>query len=224
MRSHPKTARWANSRPAMPAREINLREYEKSPAQPLSPDERDALNVALPSVTVEAAPGTVAEYHLTPRSVVGAAEINGLSVVIEPKIGIGNLLSLACYAIGKVKFDREDFDFSEDCALPDILALSLASQAHKAFSPGLLHGYRVEEQALLTLRGRVRFAEQASRHFDFPMPLELQYDEFTDDILPNRLVKAAAYGRLKRAATLGGLPPCLETFPSRNSHRAGSRR
>ena len=32
-----------------------------------------------------------------------------------------------------------------------------------------------------------------SRRFDFPMPVELQYDEFTDDILPNQLVKAAAH-------------------------------
>ena len=31
----------------------------------------------------------------------------------------------------------------------------------------------------------------------FPMPVELQYDEFTEDILPNRLVKAAAH-RLAR--------------------------
>ena len=119
-------------------------------------------------------------------------------MVIEPKIGIVNLLSLACYAIGKVKFDREAFDFPEEYALPDVLALALAAQAHRALSQGLLHGYLVEERALLTVRGRVRFAEQVSRQLDFPMPVELQYDEFTDDILPNQLVKAAAH-RLARA-------------------------
>ena len=182
----------------MPAREINLREYEKSPAQPLSPDERDVLRTVLPSVTFEPTPGAAGEYNLTPGSVVGAIEIDGLSVVIEPKIGIGNLISLACYAIGRVKFDREDFDFAEERALPDILASALAAQARSAFSHGLLHGYRVEEQALLNLRGRVRFGDQVGRHFDFPMPVELQYDEFTGDILPNQLVKAAAL-RLARA-------------------------
>ena len=77
----------------------------------------------------------------------GAIEIDGLSVVIEPKIGIVNLLSMACYAIGMVKFDREAFDFLEEYALPDVLALALAAQAHRAFSHGLLHGYLVEEQA-----------------------------------------------------------------------------
>ena len=178
-------------------REINLREYEKSPGLPLSAAERDALHAVLPSVAIEPVPGTERTYHLTPGSMVGAVETGELSVVIEPKIGIVNLLSLACYAAGKVKFQREHFDFREEHALPDVLALALALQARRAFSQGLLHGYRVEEQALLTLRGRVRFAEQVARRFDFPMPVELQYDEFTDDILPNQLVKAAAH-RLSR--------------------------
>ena len=180
-----------------PLREINLREYEKSPGLPLSAAERDGLHSALPSVAIEPIPGTEGTYHLTPGSRVGVVETGGLSVVIEPKIGIVNLLSLACYAIGRVKFKREEFDFREEHALPDVLALALSFQARRAFSQGLLHGYRVEEQALLTLRGRVRFAEQVARRFDFPMPVELQYDEFTDDILPNQLVKAAAH-RLAR--------------------------
>ena len=179
-------------------REITLGEYEKSSGLSLSSVERDTLHTGLPSVTIEPVPGTEGTYHLTPGSVVGAIEIDGLSVVIEPKIGIVNLLSMACYAIGMVKFDREAFDFLEEYALPDVLALALAAQAHRAFSHGLLHGYLVEEQALLTVRGRVRFAEQVGRRLDFPIPVELRYDEFTGDILPNQLVKAAAR-RLARA-------------------------
>ena len=179
-------------------REITLWEYEKSSGLSLSSVERDTLHTGLPSVTIEPAPGTEGTYHLTPGSVLGAIEIDGLSVVIEPKIGIVNLLSMACYAIGMVKFDREAFDFLEEYALPDVLALALAAQAHRAFSHGLLHGYLVEEQALLTVRGRVRFAEQVGRRLDFPIPVELRYDEFTGDILPNQLVKAAAH-RLARA-------------------------
>ena len=179
-------------------REITLGEYEKSSGLSLSSVERDTLHTGLPSVTIEPVAGTEGTYHLTPGSVVGAIEIDGLSVVIEPKIGIVNLLSMACYAIGMVKFDREAFDFLEEYALPDVLALALAAQAHRAFSHGLLHGYLVEEQALLTVRGRVRFAEQVGRRLDFPIPVELRYDEFTGDILPNQLVKAAAH-RLARA-------------------------
>ena len=119
-------------------------------------------------------------------------------MLIEPKIGIPQVLSLACYAIGKVKFQPEDFHYHDEYALPDALAIALTSHARRAFARGLLHGYRTEEEALYTVRGRIRFDEQLRRRFGVPLPVEVRYDEFTDDVLTNRLVKAAAY-RLGRA-------------------------
>ena len=151
------------------------------------------LRRTLLSVAIQPAPGTEETYHLTPGSVVGAFETSCLSVLIEPKVGIAQLLSLACYAIGRIRFRAEDFRFPEKCALPDILSLALSTQARRVFSGGLLHGYRTEEEALMIVRGRIRLEEQLRRRFDTPLPVELQYDEFTNDILPNRLVKAAAH-------------------------------
>ncbi len=183
-------------------REINLQEHQWSD-QPytLSPDERDALRQAVP-VAIEPAPGSDNAYFLRPDSTIGAVAVGGLSVVIEPKISIPQVLSLACYAIGKVRFQPEDFDFREEYALPDALALALTSHARRAFARGLLHGYRAEEEALYTVRGRIRFDDQLRRRFGIPLPVEVRYDEFTDDVLANRLVKAAAYrlGRMRLRA------------------------
>ena len=173
-------------------RQIDLEEYEKSKPHPLSAPDRDALREALPSLTIEPAEGAEAMYHLTPGSTVGAVETGGLSVLIRPKIGIPQLLSLACYAIGAYKPQPELFDFEEDTALPDALALALNSHARRAFARGLLHGYRTEEEALHTVRGRIRFDDQIRRRFGAPLPVEVRYDEYTADILANRLVKAAA--------------------------------
>ena len=159
-------------------REINLQEYQQSESLQLSVNERDALRDVLPSVAVHPVAGIEGTYFLTPGSTVGAVEIGGLSVLIKPKIGILMLLSLACYAIGRVKFQAEDFTFPGGYALSDALALALASHARQAFSNGLLHGYRTEEEALQTVRGRVRFDEQLRRRFDLPLPVEVQYDEF----------------------------------------------
>ena len=46
--------------------------------------------------------------------------------------------------------------------------------------------------------GASGFDDQLRRRFGIPLPVEVRYDEFTDDILLNRLVKAAAHrlGRL----------------------------
>ena len=113
----------------------------------------------------------------------------------EPKIGIPQLLSLACYAMGvfRSQDDSEMFDFRRGirercltcwrCCWPPRPA--------RAFARGLLHGYRTEEEALYAVRGRIRFDEQIRRRFGIAMPVEVRYDEFTDDIRENRLVKAA---------------------------------
>ncbi len=171
---------------------LDLTEYERSRPYGLSSAARDDLKAALPSLTVEPAEGADAAYHVTPSSTVGAVDIDGLSVLIRPKIGITQLLSLACYAMGVYKPQEQHlFDFEEEAALPDTLALALAAAARRAFARGLLHGYRTEEEALYAVRGRIRFDEQIRRRFGIPMPVEVRYDEFTDDITENRLVKAA---------------------------------
>ena len=197
-------------------REITLQEHQRSDPFALSVTERDVLRRTA-SVAIEPAEREDSAYVLTPGSTIGAVEIGDLSVLIEPKIGIPQVLSLACYAIGKVKFQREDFDFRAEDALPDALALALTLQARRAFAHGLLHGYRTEEDALYTARGRIRFDDQLRRRFDVPLPVEVRYDEFTADILANRLVKAAAYrlGRMRLRSTearrnLGWLESMLE--------------
>ena len=175
-------------------RQIDLREYVRSAPCPLSSPELDALLSEARRLDLLIAPvtGESGMYHLTPGATVSAVEVGGLSVLIRPKIGIQHLLSLACYATSKVKFRSDDFDFPDEYALPDALALALASHARRAFSRGLLHGYRQEEEALHTVRGRIRFDDQIRRRFGVPLPVEVRYDEYTADILANRLVKAAA--------------------------------
>ena len=175
-------------------RKIDLKEYEPSNHK-LSVGQLDALfheRKALDLTSIEPIPGSESLYRLTAGSTVGAVEIGELSVLIEPKIEIPQLLSLACYAMGVFRLQEErPFDFEEKETLPDTLALALAAAARRAFGRGLLHGYRVEEEALHTVRGRIRFTEQIRRRFGNALPIEVRYDEFTADILANQLVKAA---------------------------------
>jgi 5-methylcytosine-specific restriction enzyme subunit McrC len=49
------------------------------------------------------------------------------------------------------------------------------------------------------VRGRIRFDDQVRRRFGILLPVEVRFDEFTEDILENRLLKAAlaALGNLR---------------------------
>ena len=172
--------------------EINLKEYQETTQILLTTLRRDQLKEVLPSVSIEPIRHTSDKYRLRAGSIVGALEIADMSVFIEPKIGIPQLLSLACYALGLYRPQDKLFDFQKASELPDILALALISAARRAFGRGLLRGYLTEEDALYTVRGRIQFSEQMRRRFSIPLPVELRFDEFTEDILANQLVKVAA--------------------------------
>ena len=178
-------------------REISLREYEKSEPIALTVAQRDALE-AVDGLSVTPVRGESDRYILRPSSIVGAVEVGGLSVLIRPKIKTSLLISLAYYDPDGLVDLRDEFDYPEEWALPDALARMFAEAAEKAFARGLLHGYVEREESLQTVRGRIRFDEQIRRRFGLPLPVEVRYDEFTDDVLPNRLVKAANR-RMRRA-------------------------
>lgn len=141
-------------------------------------------------------------YTLKAGSIVGALDLEGLSLYIEPKVTIRRLLYLALYAAGDVELREESFLFErvKNPTLADLLALALGRAAGRAFRQGLWQGYRVREEALHTVRGRIMVAEQIRRRFDMPLPVEVRYDEYTEDVLANRLIKAAA--RLLRGMRL----------------------
>ena len=170
-------------------RPLDLREHEKSDPYELTPAERDALGKI---VTITPVADTASEYTLTPGSTVGALEIGDLSVSIRPKLDIARVLCLASYAMGAFELRQERFDFKDADTVVEALAAALVAAARRAFGRGLLHGYRTEEEALHTVRGRIMVAEQIRRRFDLLLPVEVRYDDFTDDIPANQLVKAAA--------------------------------
>ena len=174
-------------------RQIDLEEHERSGPHLLSTQERAALHHILPDLAVQPVVGTDDAYYLTPGSTVGAFESESLSILIRPKIGIPQLLSLICYAMSSYRPRSELFDYPQYQGLQDILALALTSAARRAFANGLLHGYRAEEDELYAIRGRIRFDDQLRHRYGISPPIQVRFDEFTDDILANRLVKAASY-------------------------------
>lgn len=173
---------------------VDLREYQPADVE-LTPAQLAALHGHRGDLGITIEPtDNETTWRLTPGSIVGALDIGDLSVAIQPKLDIGRVLFLASYALGEFKLrDLEVFHFPEQRPPVEAMASLFADAARRAFSRGLLRGYRTEEEALHTVRGRIRIADQARRRFAIPLPVEVRYDDFTEDILANRLVKAATH-------------------------------
>jgi len=179
-------------------RHLTLSEYLRTPGVPLSAAEVDGFQkIERHPVDITPSVGQPGCYDLTPGSQVEIIELETLAVEIRPKIEIDRVLFLVSYAVDPDRWRDTLAGFATERSLVEAIAPGFAAQARRAFRRGLLTGYRAEEDALQTVRGRVRFEDQLRRRFGRFPPAEVRYDEFTADIEENRLVKAAM-ARLRR--------------------------
>lgn len=131
-------------------------------------------------------------WQLTPLGLVGAAEVGDVLLEVRPKdkVGISQLLFLLGYARDP-GFRSDDVAAEHASDLWSALAESLARLTERALARGVLHGYVSVEDALRTVRGRIRISDQISRRPGMPLPLEVSYDEHTADIAENRILRGA---------------------------------
>ena len=100
---------------------------------------------------------------------------------------------LMTYALDPRHWRNEAIDPTPDADVLEAVALAFSRRTQRAIHRGLLRGYRREEEALHTVRGQIRFADQIGRRYGLPLPIEVAYDEYTEDIEHNRLLKTAIH-------------------------------
>ena len=169
---------------------LTLTEHEPSPETYLSAEQLDALRRKVRSIDVSPTSNSNT-WILRPGSEIGVVRLPDLTVEIRPKLPIDRVLFLASYALGafKIKPDVADLDRSTD--LVEAMVQLFHAAVRQATGRGLLHGYETQEETLNVVRGRIRIEDQLRRRFGIAVPIEVRYDEFTPDIQPNRLLKAA---------------------------------
>lgn len=171
---------------------IELREYSShSTSLPL---DRHQLR-ALADAHIEVSPSTEegCTYTLTPSSFIGAVNLGDLAVVVRPKIPIDRVMFLIAYGMDLARWQPDPVSLTRDEDVLEAIAFAFAHHTREAIRRGLLQGYRRDEDALHTVRGRIRFGEQIRRRHSIPLPVEVAFDEFTEDIEENRLLKTAVH-------------------------------
>ena len=171
---------------------LELREYQDYFwREPLSSAQLRALGDARIGVTPS--PDEDEVYILRPSSWIGTVNVGDIAVVVRPKIPIDRVMFLITYAMGPKNWRRESFDLRRAADVLEAITFSFAHHTRQAIHRGLLQGYRREEDALTMVRGRIRFGDQIGRRFGVPLPIEVGFDEFTEDIEENRLLKTAIH-------------------------------
>jgi 5-methylcytosine-specific restriction enzyme subunit McrC len=172
-------------------RTVILAEYEQSVPVSLSIAARDELSRLVSDLAIAPVPGTTGQYLLRGGSTVGVVRVDDLTLELRPKIGVAAVLFLVSYALDPKSWKDQSAALAADASLAEAIVPLFAHHVEQAVRPGLLHGYRHLEDTLTTVRGRVRMAAQFRVRTGLPMPVEVSYDDYTPDILENRLLLAA---------------------------------
>ena len=169
-------------------------------------DRLDAASAAFlnSSGLAKASPMGMGLYRIEPVGKVGSVRTSTVQLDVRPKdrLGLSRLLFLLSYA-GNQGFRNDSVAAAEDRDLWSALAESLAQLTERALGRGVLQGYLTVDESLRTVKGRIRISDQISRRPGMLVPLEVSYDEFTEDIAENRILRAA----LDRMGKVPGVRP-----------------
>jgi 5-methylcytosine-specific restriction enzyme subunit McrC len=199
------------------------------PTQHLSLPEHDRLEVtpSLPAPVAEALQrsgavtitGDRRRTILRSKALVGVIRAGPVELRIIPKLPIRRLLWLLDYARNPSGWREDDAVGLSEVGPEDMvaaIAVSFLAAARRVLAGGLLQGYRTVEETAPVLRGRLREADQFRARPGLPLPVDVQYDDYTADIPENQLLLAATLVLLRAtrlpAATATGLRHLRESL------------
>lgn len=163
-----------------------LAEYESRDLE-LTRRQAGALQ-ATGAVGVSPAPGD--RWRVTATSYVGTLVVDGVRLLIRPKIRPENLFLLLEPGLPPSAWRQEAFDYDVTSdLLPSVIAF-FARTVETTLGRGVLRSYEVREEPLVALRGRMDIAGQF-RRAGVLTPVACTYDDFTEDIIENRVLRAA---------------------------------
>jgi len=129
---------------------------------------------------------------------VGALTVGDRHIIVRPKIvDLNRLIFMVGYTRNSKIWRDELVRLDAADELLPALAEAFSRITTRTLETGLLHGYRSVNDTLTVLRGRVLSGEQMSRHYGLPVPLAVEYDDFTADIAENQILAMATMRLLR---------------------------
>ena len=181
---------------------LTLREY-RSELLPLTAAQAGALNSAgggrYQSVEPAETPG---HWQVTAHNYVGSILLDGIQVLVRPKIPLRNLFLLLEVGLREQDWRDEAALYERSLHLLRAIVSFFARTTETTLARGLYHSYRERHDRLVALRGRLDVARQLAQP-GIAVPTACQFTEFTVNLLENSYLKAA----VSRSLRVDGVQP-----------------
>ena len=203
---------------------VQLREGEATRADTLlDGTQLEILRRAGVDVRPAAGPGSRSgtSWEFRPGSHVGVFRCGDLNIAISPRFPIDRVMFLVGYSLGPGDWASSPLPLAPGDDILEAIVPAFVRLTQDAISRGLLQAYRSADESASMVRGRIRMADQLRNRYGLTVPVEVAYDEFTEDIEENRLLKAAIghlwrmpIGSAEVRRELGALRPAFSTVSS----------
>ncbi len=143
-------------------------------------------------------------WRVTDVTKVGVAKVGDLTVHVVPKTPLKNIVYMASLG-GRQLTLHDQVSVASASALPTAIAQAFLAEVQQATRRGLVKGYRTVEESAAVVRGRWDVMRQLAVRPGIPLPLEIEFDDFTEDILENQILNTA----LRVVRGFEDLPPAV---------------
>lgn len=186
-----------NSVAEFPLKLIELDEYEEKLLPKVSQEIAAAINQT-GFISVEPTFGEESIFRADSK--IGIVRFGDIQIRVMPKFPVNNLFYLLGLHEG-IKFESDSVNISESRDITNLIFESFLRNVAESTSRGLLTGYRQVEETSKVLHGRVLLGEQLKKRFGHMYPVEVTFDEFTENIPENielnmAISKAMKFGNL----------------------------
>ena len=131
------------------------------------------------------------KFDLYPQQYVGTIVLPVHSLVIQPKIPMLNFFYMLVFSYEIPEFGKQLFGFKQEQTIYEIIVLKFVQEIEKLVKMGLYRDYLTSEENLQTVRGRVSIIENERLNTVQRQRVFCRFNEFTGDILENRILKYA---------------------------------
>ena len=168
---------------------VYLREYEKCECDLLTLEHANLLREQFGNYITVSRSWTPNTLQLEAKQFVGTIVLGDLRIVVEPKVGLDNLFYMLTYAYDLAEFRNEitTLDIGDD--IFECIVVIFLRQVERLVRRGIYRTYIEQQDNHPFLRGRLLIADHLQQNAVHPQRFYQRTNEFTADVLENRILK-----------------------------------
>ena len=155
---------------------------------------------------------SLGQWRITDVAKVGVAVVSGCELHVIPKTPLENIVFMASLGGMQLRLSELETRYGVETSIPTAIGRAFLDSLDKSTRHGLLKGYRSVQDSGAVVRGRWDIPRQLAKRPGIPLPVEIDFDDFTEDIDENRILRTALRALVRMDDVADSLGPAMKSM------------